>query len=206
MYGSIQALAARVTRVSPLGVPQTLATDYAVINCNKYVSCQIEADTKGDEGSEWRQVLPNGRHYPHPMDRPVQRHTATIEFLEVEPAVLEIISGVTVRSSYSATPTGFGVPERLPARDFALELWTRDPVVQTRWVYWLVPGLANGTAFGIDTSNDDVTFTVEASANANPNWGVGPYNVLSNGGTPAPLATPADAVMVSEVTTIAPPT
>jgi hypothetical protein len=99
---------------------------------------------------------------------------------------------------------------------FALELWAgspgadvcSDPNAQGSFGYLLFPFIKGGIVGDFTIENGAATFTVSGSTTRDGNgWGVGPYDVLLDGATAAPLPTPLDGSdhMLMVVTTVAPP-
>lgn len=164
------------------------ATDYLVRNAN-------------DEFEINEQGLPLLRFW-----------TATIDFVNVDPYMVNFVTGSPLVLDDSANVIGWRGREGVTSQ-FAIEGWTNLaglPCVAAavNFGYWLMPFNINGTVGDVVVENAAATFTVTAhSHNASP-WGVGPYNIRNNGSSVAsPLLAPINALdhFHTEVTTLAPP-
>lgn len=125
-----------------------------------------------------------------------------IEFCEVNPSVITMTTNAEDYENYAGDIAGFTVPEGEITGMFALELWTGIAGVacgddgDEASGYMLLPMVAAGTLGDVEIGGEDaITFTLSNSSTRGGNtWGVGPYNVLGNEGTPAPLPTPLDSL------------
>lgn len=138
-----------------------------------------------------------------------------IEFCDVNPSTLSIVTNSEEYMDYEGDISGFTVPEGEIAGRFALELWTGLAGVASGEEgtepsgYLLLPLVAQGTIGDLEVGGEDaITFSLTNSGTRGGNtWGVGPYDVLSDAGTPAPLPEaldPLDHLLMIE-TSIAPP-
>lgn len=138
-----------------------------------------------------------------------------IEFCDVNPSTLSIVTNSEEYEDYEGDASGFTVPEGEIAGRFALELWTGIAGVASADVdtepsgYLLLPLVAQGTLGDLEVGGEDaITFSLSNSGTRGGNqWGTGPYDVLSDSGTPAPLPEaldPLDHLLMIE-TSIAPP-
>jgi hypothetical protein len=139
---------------------------------------------------------------------------ATLEFVRVDPALVNLITGAPLVLDDAATPNVIGWRSREGVTNqFGLEGWTdlagAACVAGTKsYGYWLLPFMINGQLGDVVVENAAATFTVTAHTHNSSPWGVGPYNVRNNvGAVASPLLTPINALdhFHTEVTTLAPP-
>lgn len=140
---------------------------------------------------------------------------ATLEFVRVDPALLNMFTGVPLVLDDAVTPNVVGWRSRENVTNqFALEGWTdlaggACVAGVKSYGYWLLPFMVNGQLGDYVVENGAATFTVTAHThNASP-WGVGPYNVRNSAlSVASPLLTAINALdhFHTEVTTLAPPT
>ena len=135
------------------------------------------------------------------------RFDADINFLRCDPEILQLITGVQLAYNASGDIVGFDATTRLPAKSFALEVWSRltgvaciadavaegfgqfnfgegsfgedEPALTGRpYGYTLFPFLKGGTVGGFVFSNGLVSFNVKgARTQRGSKWGVGPYDL-----------------------------
>lgn len=110
------------------------------------------------------------------------RNTVDIEFIKVEPHVLELVAGVIPVVHPGDNVVGFDNLVRRKPVSFALEVWskltTKDCDEQQQWGHTLFPHLRGGRLKGFAFTNGLVSFTlVGAQTRRSGNWGVGPHEV-----------------------------
>lgn len=148
-----------------------------------------------------------------------------IEFCEVNPAILAMVTNGEEYENYAGDIAGFTVPEGEISGKFALELWTGvagvacgDDGAEASG-YLLLPLVAAGTLGDLEVGGEDaITFSLANSTTKGGNtWGVGPYDVMLDGGdpeadppvagAPAPLPTALDSMdhLLMVETFVAPP-
>jgi hypothetical protein len=147
-------------------------------------------------------------------------YTVEITFCEVNPDLYAMLSGQGSVFDSTGTGVGFRVNSDISACDsgVALELWSSVPSVTCdpddasaagSYGYILVPFLQGGVLGDFTLENDAVSFTITGAATkTGSGWGVGPYDVVSDGSTASPLLNPitnGDHLHV-QYTTVAPPT
>lgn len=123
-----------------------------------------------------------------------------IEFCEVNPSLITMVTNAEDYEDYEGDIAGFTVPEGEITGMFALELWTGIAGVacgnsgDEASGYMLLPMIAAGTLGDLEIGGEDaITFTLSnASTRGGNTWGVGPYDVLDDDGTPSPLPTALD--------------
>lgn len=125
-----------------------------------------------------------------------------IEFCEVNPSVITMVTNAEDYEDYAGDIAGFTVPEGEITGKFALELWTGiagvacgDDGAEASG-YMLLPLINAGTLGDVEVGGEDaITFSLTNSSTRGGNtWGVGPYDVLSDDGTPSPLPEALDSL------------
>jgi hypothetical protein len=139
---------------------------------------------------------------------------ATLEFVNVDPALVNLITGAPLVLDDAGTPNVIGWRSREGVTNqFALEGWTdlagAACVAGVKsYGYWLLPYLVNGQLGDVVVENAAATFTLTAHTHNSSPWSTGPYNVRNNASSVAsPLLTAINALdhFHTEVTTLAPP-
>lgn len=141
-----------------------------------------------------------------------------ITFAEVDPAVINLLTGNPLVMDDSATPKAVGYRTKAGAAvnaHFALELWSRAGGEGAcapggrKYGYYLLPWVTEGVIGDLAVENAPVSFVItQARTRLGGGWGVGPYDVLNlSDGSPSPLLTPIapDEHDHWQVTTLAPP-
>lgn len=131
------------------------------------------------------------------------RYTVDIDFLRVDPGVLALVAGVHLAQNGpnlgfgegpfgegpfgGPTPTGpvtgFDSKTRLPAKAFALEVWSRlaDNACadgERKYGYTLFPYLKGGVLSGFTFANGLVSFNLRgAQTRRGSKWGYGPWDL-----------------------------
>lgn len=175
---SIKGKTVRVTRLDSCGEVVEGSCSTVVADC--FVSVSISGEF--ESGDEFIQKNAWGELCINDKDGDVlKRANVTIEFAEINPDALDIISdanpvisgGETIGSTYGT---------ELNETSFALEVWTKRtgqdcaPGAQ-EWGYFLVPFIKNGKLDGdITIENGVLTMSVMGEAFPAPaSWGAGPY-------------------------------
>lgn len=124
-----------------------------------------------------------------------------IEFCEVNPTTMSIVTNAEEYEDYAGDIAGFTVPEGEISGKFAFELWTGvsgvacgDEGAEASG-YLLLPLVANGTIGDLEIGGEDaITFSLSNSSTRGGNdWGVGPFDVLlDESSEAAPLPEPLD--------------
>jgi hypothetical protein len=144
-----------------------------------------------------------------------KRFTLEIEFCGVDPDLLSITTNAEPYADYSLENAGITVAEGTINKRFGLEMWTGlsgracEPGDEEASGYLLLPFVQAGVLGDIEVTGEDaVTFSMTGAFTKGGNaWGVGPFNVLMDEGTPAVLPTaldPLDHLLLVE-TGVAPP-
>ena len=199
-YSMVRGSALRVTSLLPCGsIPDPIP--YGVAKC---VS-RVEINEVVEEGNS--EVLRNDTAEMRlRISESAQtiRYLSDITFLRVDPGVLSIVAGVPLVYKPNGALLGFGegpfgggafgedVPAdkvigfdavtRLPAKAFAMEVWSRlaaEPCSgQRRYGYTLFPFLKGGIIGGFAFTDGLMTFTLRgAKTRRNPKWGRGPFDL-----------------------------
>jgi hypothetical protein len=137
-----------------------------------------------------------------------------ITFCEVSPCLFSIVTGQPSVVNADGDVVGFRMNSgvSLSGSGFALEVWMGVPGVAClgeagAYGYLLLPCLQGGVIGDFTIENAAVTFTVTGAATKEGNgWGVGPYDVVDDGG-PSPLPDPLDGNdhLYAIFTTVPPP-
>lgn len=137
------------------------------------------------------------------------RYTADIEFIRTDPALLNLVTGVPVVEDALGNIVGFDMNTRLPAKAFALEVWSRlagEACLpgEREYGYTLMPFLKGGYVSGFQFSNGLVSFSLRnAKTRKSSKWGYGPYDLT---GQFERLHTPVSGnLMARSFVTTAPP-
>lgn len=143
-----------------------------------------------------------------------------IVFCRVDPAVLGMLTGQTVRLSADGTRiVGFNVDTKVDMSDAAVsvEVWAgatdsdacATAGAQGSFGYFLSPFVQGGILGDFSVENGAINFTWTGANTADGNgWGVGPYNVVLDAlDVPGPLneAITTTTHLVMEFTAVAPP-
>lgn len=139
-----------------------------------------------------------------------------ITFCEVDPELLNLMTGAPLVLDDAGTPNAIGFRTREGTTgNVGLEVWTDLAGSSAcsgggrRYGYVLFPWVTDGQISDVTIENAAASFVVNARTSANSQWGVGPYNVWTDA-TPAPakLLTAINALDHRHIqtTNIAPPT
>lgn len=215
-FSLIRGRALRVTRLDGCGNP-ALGPDSVVVT-KGFISVSLSANT--EDGTAISVTNANGDICI--SDTPAPKFTGygvEIALCGVDPNLVNLLTGQPLVMDGAATPeaVGFRVNSGvdLDSSGFALELWSGvpaaacEPGVGQSYGYMLVPFLKGGVFGDFAVANDAVNFTITgAQSKDGSSWGVGPFDVVSDGGTDSPLLVPIDSKdhLHVQVTTIAPPT
>lgn len=215
-FSPVRGRAMRVTKLDGCGRP-VYGPDSVGVS-DGFVSISFTANT--DEGEEINVTNANGqtcvRETPCPQ---FLGYGVEIEFCQVDPALLALLTGQEPVTDSNDMQTGFRVNSDISACDsgFALEVWTGTPGVQcdpgsegsTAGGYLLLPYMQGGIFGDFTIENGAISFTITGAATkTGSGWGVGPYDVVPGAdGSAAPLDDPitsGDHLHV-QFTDVAPP-
>jgi len=211
-FRPLQGIALRSTLVDACGVPVIGA--HSTVVSESFV--RFNAAPEVEDPDEFTVKTANGRLCLSEIGCPtLKRMNLTIEVCRADPRQFEMMAGATLVLDADDNAVGYKVTEdfgNCPA--YAVEIWSRIPVEECgvegtqQWVYFLFPYVTNGRLGEVTIENGPVSFTVNGETKSTAGWGVGPYNVIEDGGIPSPLLDPivaGDHYLV-QLTTLAPPT
>lgn len=215
-FSLVRGRVLRATALDGCGRPKAAACSSIVTD--GFISVAFTANT--DTGTEISVTNASGKVCIRDTPCPIfTGYTVELVFCEVNPQLYAMLSGQESVFDSDGNAVGFRVNSDISACDsgVALELWSAVPGVvcdvadtgaQGSFGYVLVPFLQGGVLGDFTLENDAVSFTITGAATkTGSGWGVGPYNVVSDGAAAAPLAnaiTAGDHLHV-QYTTIAPP-
>lgn len=208
-FGYLKARVMRVTRLDADGVPVVGAQ--SVVVSGGFV--RIALNMEYEDGTEfvvrnaWGDFCINEQD-----DDRLKRVVPTIDFCEVDPDLVEIVTGARLIMD-GTDAVGFALSEAAPTGRFALEAWSKVAGSGSEYVYWNLPNLGAGRVGPITLENAAGTFSLSARSNGAPD------GVWAAGATPATTGTPYDESylpanetieegehIATNVTSIAPPT
>lgn len=194
-YTAVKGRRVRVTRVDSCGRPVYGEDSQAV--SKGFISVAWTANTI--ESDEINQPNAAGeRCIYEPAVPELTGYTLNMTFCEVDPELFSLVTGQRVYYDADGNAIGIAVSTdvSLENQAFALEVWAGAPAgdgcstegAQGSYGYFLAPFLKGGILGDYTIENGAVTFTIQGATTRNGNaWGVGPYNVMMNGGVPSPL-------------------
>jgi hypothetical protein len=215
LFSSIQGLMMRVTRLDNQGKWITSSTGAA---CAKgFVSVQMSSNI--EQGDDFKVKNAAGVLCISEKGCPSLNYLdLTIELCNVDPELYELMTGTRLLVDYAGAGVGYTQGTEVQCEGgFALEVWTRvagGSVAGSGYVYFLLPQVVNGILAPGNIENGPMTFTLTGNTKANPNWGLGPWDVVAQTGSTPPtyvagkLLTPGvlkDEHMYMRLTEIAPP-
>lgn len=204
----------RLTKLDACGTLPASATPNAIMVSNGFITLSLSAET--EDGSEIVTKKADGTMCVNEKSSDsFKRFTMEIEFCGVNPAMLAMVSNAKPYEDYAGDIAGLTIGEGPIEAYFGLELWTGMaggaciPGAETAGGYVLLPFMGGGMLGDIEINGEDpVNFSVAGAYSKGGNqWGVGPYEVLGDGGVASPLPTPLDPFdhLLLVDTSIAPP-
>lgn len=228
-YAMVRGSAIRVTGLKSCGsLPDTI--QYGVSKSLTRVDINEQTEGGGNELIRNEEDDPR-LHFVNFTE--MIRYTTNIEFIRCDPGLLSLVTGVPVVENALGDIVGFDVDTRLPAKAFALEIWSK---LQSRvlnqsgegfgegafgedlfgggegvydacareYGYTLMPFLKGGYVSGFQFSNGTVSFSLRnAKTRKSAKWDYGPYDLT---GEFERLYTPVSGnLMVRSFVTTAPP-
>lgn len=197
-FTPVRGRAMRVTKLDGCGRP-VYGPDSVGVTAG-FVSMEFSAET--DDGEEINVTNAAGqtcvRETPCPQ---FLGYSVEVEFCQVDPAILAIMTGQEPIVDDEGTANGFRVNSDISGCDsgFALEVWTGTPGAQCdedsagdcAGGYLLLPYMQGGIFGDFTIENAAISFTITGAATkTGSGWGVGPYDVVDNNGEAGPLLTP----------------
>lgn len=212
-FSLIRGRALRVTKLDGCG--NTVPGAASSVVSDGFITVSLTANT--DTGTEIRVTNAAGRvcilDTPCPL---FTGYTVEVAFCGVNPALLNLMTGQPFVVDGAGDIVGFRMNSAVDACDsgFALELWSQVPTAvceedaDVNYGYFLLPFLKGGVLGDFTVGNDAVNFTLSGAATKDGSqWGVGPYEVVDDDGTPSELLTAIDANdhIHIQLTTLPPP-
>lgn len=218
-YSVVRGKRMRATRLDECGNPLASATPASLVVTKGFVSVGLTAQT--EDGDEITQKNADGDLCISDRSRDqFKRWNLSMQFCQVDPGLLELISNATIEEDHEANPVGVRFPEGAAEESFGLELWTGIPGEDcrpdepTNYGYMLLPFVIPGVPGDITIENGATTFTMSGQSRGSGGWGSGPYTVVQTGtdattGDPTygPLPVPMGAAehLLLRTTVVAPP-
>lgn len=204
----------RVTRLDECGNPPGDETPNSFVVTKGFISVGLSGESEA--GTDITQMNADGDLCVNDRSKDqFKRWNVTMEFCDVDPALLEIVSNVALETDWDGDVVGVRGFEGAKTGGFALELWAGIPGEDcvpgedARYGYLLLPFVNPGTLGDITIENDVATFTVEGFTRGSGGWGVGPFDVVPTDAqnTPGPLSVPMGPSEhhLLRITNIAPP-
>lgn len=212
-FTPVKGYALRATKLDACGRP--IEGDDTSIVTEGFISVGFTANI--NEGEEITSTNAQGRTCAFvPAEPEFTGYTLEIQFCEVNPELFAMLTGQPVVVDSEGNITGFRMSSsvNLAGQGFALELWSLVPGQECdddsdgSYGYLLLPFVKGGVLGDFSVENAALTFTLSnASTRDGSGWGVGPYNVVMNGGVPSPLLGPIGSTdhLHLEWTGVAPP-
>lgn len=211
MFNPLLGKRIRVTELDNCGAPPSGGSQVVT---DGFITLSLSAEV--EEGTEIITKKANGALCVNEMtDHSFKRFNVEIEFCEVNPDLFALTSVAEAYENYEGDIAGFKIPEGTISKRFALELWTGlsgqacEEDMEEPSGYMLLPFVNGGTIGDFEVNSENaVTFTLTGAFTRSGNaWGVGPYDVLQDGGVGAPLPEaldPSDHLLMID-TGLAPP-
>lgn len=203
----------RVTRLDECGSVPSATTPDSFVATDGFVSLQLTAEV--EDGTEILRRKADGTYCVNERtDTLFKRFTLEMSFCGVNPDLLAMMTNAEAYEDYDLEAAGIVVPEGSITKRFALELWTglaneACSGTETAGGYLLLPFVAAGVLGDLEVNGEDaIDFSMTgAYTKGGNNWGVGPYDVLSDGGVASPLPSALDSLdhLLLLRTSIAPP-
>lgn len=211
-FSLVRGRAMRATKVSACGEP-VLGPD-SVVTTDGFVSAAFSPNT--ETGETITVTNANGKRCVNDEpDAQFINYGVTISFCGVNPELITMMTGQPVVLDDTGEPVGFRVNSKIALIGaFALEVWTGvagqacGEAGESIYGYSLAPFIKGGTLGDFTFQNGSVDFTLQnATTRDGTGWGVGPYDVVMDGGVPGPLLEALDPYdhLHMQVTTVAPP-
>lgn len=174
----IQGTRARIVRLDECGIP--VAGDHSLIVTDGFVQVQVTQNYQN--GTEFELQNAQGTFCVNEVGADqFRRADMTIQFCQVDPDVVEIITGSEIITTGApATGSGFWVVEGEVDNRFSLEVWQNvagEECVggEPNFVYWAFPHLSSGRFNDFTIENGVLEWSLSGrTRKAAPEWGTGP--------------------------------
>jgi hypothetical protein len=179
----------RVTTLSECGQVPAAATPDAVLATDGFVTVSLSSEI--EDGTEIVTKKADGSLCVNEkFASSFKRFMVDIEFCQVNPSLLSMITNAEPYEDGAGEVIGFTVGEGYIDKKFAFELWTGmagaecGSAGQSAGGYLLLPYLNAGTLGDVEINGEsEVTFSMTGAYTiGGNNWGVGPYNVVEGVG------------------------
>lgn len=172
----------RLVKLDVCGVPVT-GTSSIVVVTKGFV--QIQMAPQYEDGEEFFERTADGTPCVNQKDDPVlKRMQLTVDFCEVDPIAVAMVSSSRLLDAISpvVTGTGFAVSEGVPTNRFSMETWQQvagsgacDASGAQRFIYnaWPNVGAVQFGDYTIENGRSTLQFQAETKAAATQ-WGRGP--------------------------------
>lgn len=203
----------RVTRLDECGAYPEAAESDAFIATGGFVTVSLSAEV--EDGEEILKKRADGSICVNEKQSDsFKNFTIEMEFCDVNPSLIALMTNAEPYEDYEGDVVGFTVPEGSIDKFFALEIWTglsgqacEGGTSQSG--YMLLPFVQAGVLGDIEiTGEDTIDFSMTgAYTKGGHGWGVGPYDVAMDDGTPSALPTALDPFdhFLMMTTEVAPP-
>lgn len=121
-YAQVRGSSLRVTGLSRKGRLDSAGAPYAVSRSVAKVTINEVTESGGNELLRTPDDEPR-IHFVKP-DQTI-RYTVDIDFLRVDPGMLSLVTGMPLAHNALGEVVGFNADTRLPAKSFALEVWSK---------------------------------------------------------------------------------
>lgn len=213
-YAPILGKRIRLTVLDKCGNVPTEGAEDSTLVTDGFISVQLSAEV--EEGNEITTKKADGSFCVNEKTASSFKNFGVeIELCGVNPSALSILTNAEIYEDYKSNPTGFVVPEGTIDKQLAFELWTGmsgqvcEPGAEEASGYFLLPFIQGGVLSDVTIDGENaVNISMTGAYTKGQNgWGVGPYNVLDNGGVPSPLPTALDKLdhMLAIPTMVKPP-
>lgn len=204
----------RATALDECGNVPASGTENSLAVTDGFISVTLSSEV--EDGSEIITRKADGSLCVNEMTAPsFKRFTMEIEFCDVDPGLLSLVTNGAVYLDHAGDSAGIVVPEGTIDSKFSFELWTGlsgaacPTGVDEASGYLLLPFVNAGVLGDVEINGEDsITFSMTGAFTKGGNaWGVGPYNVVLDGGADALLPTaldPLDHLLLME-TGVSPP-
>lgn len=172
----------RLVKVDACGIPVT-GTSSIVVVSKGFV--QVQMSPQYEDGEEFFERTADGTPCVNQKDDPVlKRMQLTVDFCEVDPIGVAMVSSATLLDAITplVTGTGFVVAEGTPTNRFSMEVWQQvagssacDASGAQRYIYnaWPNVGAVQFQDYTIENGRSTLSFQAETRAAATQ-WSRGP--------------------------------
>lgn len=182
----LKSCLARFTRLDQCGA--IVVGEKSMLTTKGYIS--VAATAQIEDGEEFTVKNACGELCINEKDADqFKRYDLELQLCQVDPELLELISGARLLVDGEGVTKGFAHGENALTENFSLELWTKitpkDCAGLNEEFYWFAfPWVTNGVMTDVTFENGPLTLTVTASTHgAGADWGrgLGPDCILPEG-------------------------